>query len=205
MAQGPCAMHPESNLMVRFPRVSPRPAGSRPGCLLSSRTSLVSRSTTTAMPSTTTTVTHPDGTCITCTTDDGGAQQQKVKFSYFPLKARGFPILLALEVGGVEYEADIVQMENCKRRSAPVPPARLRSAVLLPPARLLRPCRLPPRARVPPAALAVPGQAGGTEAQQGARADTAQQGGRAEARAAQQHSGSTAGRAGTRALAAAKV
>jgi len=33
----------------------------------------------------------------------------KLTFSYFPLKARGFPTLLALEVGDVNYEAHVVQ------------------------------------------------------------------------------------------------
>jgi len=66
------------------------------------------------MFATTTTVSHTDGTSINISTTKVTevAAPGKVKFSYFPLKARGFPILLALEVGGVDYEAEIVQMAD---------------------------------------------------------------------------------------------
>lgn len=37
---------------------------------------------------------------------------ETVTFTYFPLKARGFPILLALELGKVEYNPVIVQMDD---------------------------------------------------------------------------------------------
>ena len=40
------------------------------------------------------------------------AKADTVKLSYFPLKARCFPALLALEVGGVDYQAEVVQFAD---------------------------------------------------------------------------------------------
>lgn len=42
----------------------------------------------------------------------------KAKFQYFPLKARGFPILLALEVGNVDYDGEVVQFKDWKEMKA---------------------------------------------------------------------------------------
>jgi hypothetical protein len=40
------------------------------------------------------------------------AEKKPVKLHYFPLKARGFPALLALEVGKVNYEAVVIPFDN---------------------------------------------------------------------------------------------
>jgi Cu-Zn family superoxide dismutase len=48
-----------------------------------------------------------------CTTS-----KENVVFSYFPLKARGFPILLALEVGKVEYDHQLVPFSEWQAMKA---------------------------------------------------------------------------------------
>merc|ERR1711934_899215 len=58
------------------------------------------------------------GTCTMglCATEEVRDETNKkpVKYSYFPLRARGFAPLLALEVGNVPYEAEVIQFKDWK-------------------------------------------------------------------------------------------
>ena len=51
-----------------------------------------------------------------CATEEVRDETNKkpVKYSYFPLRARGFAPLLALEVGNVPYEAEVIQFSDWK-------------------------------------------------------------------------------------------